>query len=661
MEKFDANAKMEHLIKTLDYYTKLYDMGTPAITDAEWDKMYFELADLERHYPSLIRVDSPTQKIKYEVVSELKKVKHEYQPMLSLDKTKDIEDIKDFIGDRNWIAMLKLDGLTCRLTYEDGYLVRAETRGNGIEGEDVTHNAMVIPSIPKRIDYLPTLVVDGEMICFNNDFEQFKNDYANSRNFSAGSIRLLDSKECAKRKLTFVAWDIITKCPENITPVLSEKLEWLYRRGFLVVPSLTPFEVETIDEAVWFLQNSAKANGIPIDGLVFKWNNCAEYESAGRTEHHFRGGLAYKFYDEEYETTLLDIEWTMGRTGVLTPVAVYKPIEIEGSECNRASLHNLNTMWDLLSYHPYYGQPIWIYKAHQIIPQISRSEYSANGSEPIELKVPNYCPVCGGVTCEIESDTGTIELFCVNPDCSGKLINVLDHFCGKKGLDVKGLSKATLGKLIEWDWVKNIKDLFYLHQYRREWINKPGFGEKSVDNIIAAFEKARHCTLEAYISALGIPLIGSAYAKILAKQFKTYTNFRNAVAGDFDFSSLEGFGEAKHKAIVNYDYYIADRLYDMNFVEIIADEPEPEISASPLDGKIFCITGKLHGYPNRDALKNYIVSLGGKVADSVSGKTSYLINNDINSTTGKNKKAKELNIPIITEEKLEEIINGTKS
>ena len=310
--------RMKWLISYLNMHQHLYDAGIPRISDKEWDELYFELQELEKEL-NIKSPNSPTQQIHYEVVNELKKVKHEYQPMLSLDKTKDIEKVKEFLGRKAWIAMLKLDGLTCRLTYEEGKLVRAETRGDGIEGEDITHNARVLPSIPKRIDYYDTLVVDGEVICDLDTFEQFKDEYANCRNFAAGSIRLLDSKECAKRGLTFVAWDIITEDGDDEWGKLSTKLMYLNSYGFNAVP----YDIESdIENVVDNLQTIATSRNYPIDGIVFKWDNIKEYEAAGRTDHHFRGGLAYKFYDEEYETELLDIEWSMGRTGVLTPVAM---------------------------------------------------------------------------------------------------------------------------------------------------------------------------------------------------------------------------------------------------------------------------------------------------------------------------------------------------
>lgn len=371
-DKLSMNSAIEQLNK----WTEAYDKGQPVVSDKEWDDLYFELEKAEKKL-GIILPNSPTQKISYTVVNELKKVKHEYQPMLSLDKTKDIKEIKSFIGNRDWIAMLKLDGLTCRLTYEDGKLVRAETRGNGVEGEDITHNARVLSSIPQRIDYYDTLVVDGEVICDKTTFEQFKDEYANCRNFAAGSIRLLDSNECAKRGLTFVAWDLIVgRDTKDIS--LTRCLEKLIDLGFNTV-YWSSIGGSTIEDSIEELQaDNNKYDNYPIDGIVFKWNIINEYLNAGRTEHHFRGGMAYKFYDEEYETELLDIEYTMGRTGVLSPVAIYKPIEIDGAECSRASLHNISIMQEVLGLHPYKGQKIWIYKANAIIPQISRAEKEEN-------------------------------------------------------------------------------------------------------------------------------------------------------------------------------------------------------------------------------------------------------------------------------------------
>jgi DNA ligase (NAD+) len=368
---------MREMIDMLNYHTTLYDKGKSIWSDKEWDELYFKLKQLEEE-TGIIYPDSPTQSIHFEKVSELKKVKHNH-PMLSLDKTKNFDDIKSFVKDYSWIAMAKLDGLTCSLRYVNGELFSAETRGNGVEGEDITHNAKVITSIPKKIKYKNELTVDGEIICTYEDFEQFKNNYKNPRNFASGSIRLLDSKECEKRHLTFVAWDCFCddhfcdnylNYPYNIQKTLSLKLQILNDLGFIIVPNLSD-AVINIDNVVEFF----KENCIyPVDGIVFKYDDIEEYEAAGRTDHHFKGGLAYKFYDETYETNLKNIEWTMGRTGQLTPVAIFEPIEIKGSTISRASLHNISIMKQILGEKPYIGQKIKVAKMNEIIPQIVEAE-----------------------------------------------------------------------------------------------------------------------------------------------------------------------------------------------------------------------------------------------------------------------------------------------
>ena len=651
-------------VRQLNEWTEAYDKGQPVVSDKEWDDLYFELEKAEEEL-GIVLPDSPTQKVNYTVVNELQKVKHEYQPMLSLDKTKDIEEIKSFIGNRDWIAMLKLDGLTCRLTYEDGKLVRAETRGNGYEGEDITHNARVIPSIPQRINYYNTLVVDGEMICDLKTFEQFKDEYANARNFAAGSIRLLDSKECAKRGLTFVAWDIIGDLylsdslgVSYYATALCEKLAWLYEHcGFEVVPHFLygDYDLECCDESLKRVNDTCYH--YPIDGIVFKWDNIKEYEAAGRTDHHFRGGMAYKFYDEEYETELLDIEWSMGRTGVLTPVAIYKDVEIDGATCNRASLHNINIMHEILGNYPYINQKIWVAKMNQIIPQVMRAEKSDTLACTIYFYPPKICPTCFGETEIHTSDSGTIECYCSNPQCPGKLINKLDHFAGKKGLDIKGLSKATLEKLIDWGWVTSISDICKLGEVADLWASKPGFGAKSVNKLIDSIWTARETTLAQYLSAIGIPLIGKTYAQKLADFFETYEEFRSAITDNFDFESIDGIGPEKADAIWNFDYAEADSLVEKGIITFKEKEGALEKSGKSLEGKTFCVTGKVHHWKNRDELSAAVIAAGGKVTSSVSSKTDYLVNNDITSTSSKNLKAKELNIPIITEEELLSMLN----
>lgn len=356
------------LIDELNYYTKLYDEGHPAISDYEWDKMYFKLQKLENESHIYLK-DSPTQKVNYQVVNKLNKVEHNH-PMLSLDKTKDIIVADSFYNSKKCIVMAKMDGLTCSLRYLDGKLVSAETRGNGIIGEDILHNALQVKNIPNKIGYYEELIIDGEIICTYDDFKAFENEYKNPRNFASGSIRLLDSKESAFRNLTFVAWDCVKGFEEE--KFLSRKLKYLQDIGFTIVPMgdatyTFPVQIEHI-------QNECNKLEYPIDGIVIKYDNCKEYEDAGRTDHHFKGGLAYKFYDEEYETTLQDIEWTMGRTGVLSPIGVFEPIEIDGTIITRASLSNISIMHQTLGEKPFKGQKIWVSKRNMIIPKIERAE-----------------------------------------------------------------------------------------------------------------------------------------------------------------------------------------------------------------------------------------------------------------------------------------------
>ncbi len=639
--------RIKELISELNYHTKLYDEGNPIITDEQWDKLYFELFDLENQTGYYLP-ESPTQKINYEVVNDLKKVKHNH-PMLSLQKTQSIEEINSFINNKDYIIMLKIDGLTCSLGYEDGNLISAETRGDGEIGEDILHNAMVVKNIPKKIAYKGKLTVDGEIICKTHHFKEFENEYKNPRNFASGSIRLLDSKECAKRNLSFIAWDAVNYygVDDHLEDVekLSGRLSFLNSLGFEITDftTLGNFSEHNIE----FFKDSAKDQGIPIDGLVVKYNDCKYYDSLGNTDHHFRGGIAFKFYDETYETKLIGIEWTMGRTGVLTPVAVFEPIEIDGCEVSRASMHNVSVLNEILGT-PYIGQKIEVYKANQIIPQIkSAAKSDVLGGK--YLFAPKICPVCGGKTEIHQSISGTIELLCMNPQCEGKLINRLDHFCGKKGLDIKGLSKATLEKLIEWDWVKSYEDIFNLYIYRTEWMNKPGFGEKSVNNILNAINESKNCDLDKFIAALGIPLIGSRASKDLMTHFLAWPNFIKAIETKFNFYELPNFGAEMHSSLVNFDYKEAINLAD-NYLMIRALEIGETETASELKDKTVVITGKLNYYKNRDELKSIIESLGGKVSGSISSKTHYLINNDVNSTSSKNTTAKKLDIPIISEE-----------
>lgn len=655
---------MRSYIDLLNYHTKLYNEGHPEISDELWDKMYYELQAMEAksgiYYP-----DSPTQTIKYEVVSELKKVEHNHL-MLSLDKSKDPEVIKKFLGKQEFVGMFKLDGLTLSLTYQDGELTGAETRGDGHIGEDVLHNARVIKSIPKHIPQTSgRVVVDGEIICLKEDFEPFSAEYKNPRNFAAGSVRLLSATECEKRNLTFVAWDLI-ECPNmedflpeegNLKIHFSDKLYILDIFGFKV----TPYFCSTIDNFVNVINGLASfqkqqerlKETYPIDGYVFKFNDIEYGESLGRTDHHFKNAIALKFHDEGYPTRLKYITWGMGRSGVLTPIAVFQPIDIEGSMVERASLHNYSVMKETLGEYTYVGEPLKVIKSNMIIPQIIEAGPKLNYAEIISRGGATAgdqiekCPYCGGAL-EFKNNDGVITVWCINSHCEGRFINRLEHYAGKKGLDIKGISEATFEKLIDWGWVSEIKDIYSLSNHRAEWINKSGFGVVSVDKILKSIEASKTTTLEAFLSAIGIPLIGRTVAKELAKRFNTYAEFRDAVMDDtYHFFIIPGFGEEMDASLKNFNYNEADEL--VKFLNINETPVESSEINKVLLGKTIVITGKLTLFKNREELKNVIIQHGGKVSDSISNRTSFLINNDITSNSAKNKAAKVHNIPIITE------------
>lgn len=639
--------EMRDLIEKLNYYTKLYDEGKSPISDKEWDDMYFHLEKLEEE-TGISLGNSPTIHIDYQVVNQLKKVKHNH-PMLSLDKTKSEDEVVEFLAGHDGIAMAKMDGLTCSLCYEDGLLISAETRGNGEVGEDILQNIVRVKGVPIEIPFKDKLVVDGEVICTYEDFEDFSSTYKNPRNFASGSIRLLDSRASSQRRLTFVAWDCITGLDEYKN--LSQKIIHLDNLGFIIVPFLVlPINnSDKINHAISLIKGMAKDFSYPIDGIVFKYNDCEYYQSLGATEHHFRGGLAFKFYDEEYETNLKDIEWSMGKTGILTPVAIYDDVDTDDSIINRASLHNLNIMNQLLG-KPYKGQKIWVCKQNEIIPQVVKSERSDAALTYIDI--PAKCPICGSDT-YIKDDF----LYCSNLNCDGKFINQLVHFCGKKGLDIKGLSEATLQKLVDWGWINNYQELFSLSNFRDEWIKKPGFGQKSVDKLLSTIEEVRYCELWQFISALSIPLIGSTYAKEIAKKCKDWFSFREYIEKNYDFTDWDRFGYEMNDSLHRFNYSQADdlayKILDIhNSLWIDSQGTTPTIKFSEVNGKTFVITGAVHQFQNRDEVKTVIEAHGGKVTASVSKNTDYLINNDINSTSSKNIKAKQLGIPIITEEQL---------
>lgn len=634
-----AQERIKGLVKMLSVHDKLYNENHPMITDAEYDRMYFELQELEKE-TNFILPNSPTQKITYEVVNNLPKVKHSH-PMLSLNKTQSVADVAKYFAGHDYIAMAKMDGLTCSLTYEGGQLVRAETRGDGEIGEDITHNAKVLPSIPQSISIKERVVIDGEVICKYCDFKTFNEEYTHPRNFASGSIRLLDSNECAKRNLTFVAWDVIEGCPAE---TMSNRLMFCeYTLGFETVPFYTLFD-ETTD-AYTIIEAISKLckDKYPIDGIVFKFDNIEYGNSKGQTSHHFKNAIAYKFAEAGYETVLRNVEWSMGRTGVLTPVAILEPIVIDSTTVSRASLHNISIMETLgLRYR---DTKVSVIKAKEIIPQIAEvMPYEAELACPIEI--PEVCPICGEATEIIVSAEGVKELMCTNPQCEGKLINVIDHFASKKGLDIKGLSKATIATLIDQGWLNDCLDIFSLHHYADKWKKLPGFGEKSVEKILAAIETAKNCTLDKFIAALGIPLIGAAQSKELCKHISSYEEFREKIDSQFNFAEYDGFAEAKTANLLNFDYSEADRIY--KFLNC-GSAVEEKLNAS-LAGVKVVVTGTVHQFKNRNELAAAISARGGQVVSAISKNVNYLINNDINSTSAKNQAAKRAGIPILSEE-----------
>ena len=640
----------KRMAQILNEATEKYDEGHPIMNDKEWDDMFFKLNSLEES-AATAAADSPTQTISYTVVNELEKIEHEH-PMLSLPKTKELKELENFINDHDYIVMPKLDGLTCSLTYEKGELIRAETRGNGYIGENILHNAKVIKSIPNTIEYKDRLVVDGEIICTYENFKQFEKNYKNPRNFAAGSIRLLNSEECAKRNLTFIVWDVIEGFEED--DYLHHKLENIYTLGFISVDYTA--HNSSLKEDIDFIVQIAKNDSYPIDGIVVKYESKKLRQSLPGTSHHLGGAIAYKFYNEEYSTQLKDIEWTMGRTGVLTPIAVFDPIDIDGSTVERASLHNLTVMKEILgTEYPSIGDILYVYKSNEIIPQISKLE--KNNSIIETIPHPNICPICGAPLKRIKSNVSNTEnLVCFNSNCGGKLVNKLDHYCSKKGLDIKGLSKKTLEKLIDWGWVNKISDIYHLGDLVYEdWIKQPGFGKVSVDKILKSIkDNSTNVQLENFISAIGIPMIGMSTSQEIVKYVKDWEDFRKKVNNKFDFTTYKNIGPELSNNILNFDYTEADGLINNKLVSFAKPVKEQINLSQTLQDKVICITGKLELYKNRDEITQDIIKHGGKVSSSVSKNTNFLINNDINSNSSKNQSAKKLNIPILTEKEFKE-------
>lgn len=644
--------KIKKLVERLNYHCDLYyNKQSPEISDYEYDCMFDELSRLEKE-TGIIMSNSPTQTVGHDVCSKLEKVTHSH-PMLSLDKTKNINDLKRFIGDKMCCLMCKMDGLTILLTYEDGNLVQAETRGNGEVGEIVTHNAAVFENIPVHIDYPGHLEIEGEAIITYDDFKKINDKisdedkkYKNPRNLVSGSVRQLDNEIASQRHIKFVAW----KIPKGMDDINSmyERLNTAYNLGFDIVPTVgVGVYNTTIEDNIKELKDRASKLGYPIDGMVIIYDDIKYGESLGMTGHHPKHSLAFKFYDEEVETVLRYIEWGMGKTGQLTPVAVFDPIEIDGTVIERASLHNISIMKELeLSY----GDTITVYKANMIIPQVKDN---LDRSLHNICTPPWKCPICGHDT-KIVKENDTEVLVCTNDHCKGKLLGVISHAASKNALDIDGLSETTIGKFIDLGWITSIKDVFHLDKYKYDMVQLNGFGGTSVKKLLNSIEKSRNTTLDRFIYSLSIPLIGRSASKTISKYFNGDVNrFLDAwkCGYGFPWNQLNDFGVSMHNSMAKF--YL-DNYNDINSLlnEFTFEKISDSNISNKLEGKVFVITGTLNQFSNRDEAKNKIESLGGKVSGSISAKTSYLVNNDINSTSSKNKKAKQLNIPIITESEL---------
>lgn len=643
----DKVKRLKELTKQLNQYRdSYYNNSISEVSDQEYDNLFDELKRLEEE-TNIVMANSPTHTVGYEVKSKLEKVKHSH-PMLSLDKTKSVEDLVKFSNGRDCILSLKMDGLTVLNTYNNGVLCQSETRGNGDEGEIITHNARVFDNIPLNIPCNKKFEIEGEAIITQSDFEKINinGEYKNCRNLASGSVRQLDNNITKNRHVRFVAW----KIPFGLM-TYTEGFRVAGDWGFEVVPFVKyNSKIDNIEEKIKELKSIAKEKSYPIDGLVITYNSIEYGKSLGMTGHHPKHSLAYKFYDEEVTTTLKDIEWSMGKTGELTPVAIFDEVELEGTTVSRASLHNISICKDLKLG---IGDEITVYKANQIIPQIRDNLTKSNN-----FVIPSTCPICNGST-EIIKDNDTEVLVCTNPDCKGKLLGKLSHFVSKNAINIDGLSEHTLQKFIDLGWLTSFKDIYYLTEHKEEMYKLDGFGRKSVDKLLENIEKSRNTTLDRFIYGLCIPLIGRTASKTIAKKFDNEAEeFYDFWCHVYDFTELDDFGDTMNNSMQDFikDNYrwIAELIGEFNFRVPDSNGNVKQV----LDGKIFVITGSLNFYKNREELVSVIERNGGKVSGSVSAKTSYLINNDVTSNSSKNKKAKELGIPIISEDVFVQMITS---
>ena len=660
--------EMKALVEKLNQYRDAYYNNAESIvTDHQYDDLCDQLEKMEKE-TGVILSNSPVHSVGYEVKSKLEKIEHSHL-MMSLDKTKDVNILRKFIGDKDSLLMCKMDGLTILLTYEDGELIQAETRGNGVTGEIITHNAKAFENIPMHINQKGHVEIEGEAIITYTDFEKINNlikheedRYKNPRNLASGSVRQLDSKIAAKRHVRFIVWKVPAGMDE--LPLMSARFEKARELGFDIVPYIRVYkENQNLEELINLLKEKAAYLSYPIDGLVAAYNDIAYGLSLGTTDKYPRHSLAFKFYNVEYETVLNAVEWTMGKSGQLTPTAVFEPVEIDGTSVSRASLHNVSIF---KRFYLHKGDTVAVYKANQIIPQISRNMTRGYNTGE-KFIIPKICPICGEPVSVVKENDSEV-LMCMNAGCKGKLLGELNAFVGKKAHDINGLSEATLSLMIQRGLIESSIDLYHLKEKKEQLAYLPKMGAKKIGNLLKAIEDSRNTTLEKFIVGLNIPLIGSRAAKDIAKHEKTRTKELNLTkpintfivdaAENYDFTHIEGLGVERQNSIHNYfgeNYdYVCALASQFTFQDDIVENITENTS---LSGKKFCITGKLHIFANRDELVADIESKGGKVVSGVTKATDYLITNDKNSGSSKNKKASELNIPIISEEEYKNKLN----
>lgn len=645
MNKVD---RVKELISTLNKASDAYyNSDNFIMSDYEWDNLYDELVRLEKE-TGVIYPNSPTQQVGYTVVDKINEVEHNH-PMLSLDKTKSSGELIRFAGKNDCVLSVKCDGLTCSLGYKNGKLISAETRGNGVSGCDVLINVLTIANIPHEIPYKEDLIIDGEVVidwnAFNKINENLPEDkkYKHPRNLVSGSLTLLDSKEASNRNMRFIAWRVIKGFSHES---MFFDLKEAEKNGFEVVPMFTysnnSTDKKNIDAILERIRDMADEESIPYDGAVMAVDDYRIAESMGRTNKFFRHSYAYKYEDSLYETVLTDIEWNTSKTGLINPVAIFKPVDLSGAITTRATLHNITYIKNMMLG---IGDRIRIYRSNMVIPKVHDSiDKSGN------FAIPTTCPICGEPT-KIVKDNDSEVLMCTNDNCSGKLLGKLCHAVSKNTLNIEGLSEATIQKFIDLGWLSSIRDIYYLYLHKMDMYKLEGFGRKSVDKLLSSIEDSRNTDLVRYIYAQSIPLIGYTASKAISKMCDGDLNtfIEHMSKGAKAFGKIDGVGSEMIKSLRKW--------WDINYLEFVdtatvfafKKKETVNVSGTDLTGKVFVITGSLTQFRNRDEMKERIESLGGKVSGSVSAKTTALINNDIESTSSKNKKAKQLNVPILTE------------